>query len=119
MEAAMLGQDVIFQSNFERALTVGHRVEVRWTNSHYSYVVPATVVTINEASIVVTLDTAVERNGEVIYRAGRRIRVPRLSARHFSSARLWSTNNGVFRLRVNWARSRCGRSPAGRTTSTR
>jgi hypothetical protein len=79
---------------FDKSLTVGMKVIARWTNSGYSYAVPATIAKVNGKSVIVTLDEEVRGPSllrsdveTVIYPIGRRITLPRLWGQ------CWSANN--------------------------
>jgi hypothetical protein len=75
---------------FERELKVGDKVRVHWTNCGSYYAAPATVARINDKSIVVTLDEAVDTlTGLGGYPVGQKIKVPRLGSAG------WSANNCV------------------------
>lgn len=67
----------------------GAPVDAAWTSCGGTYRAPATVVRRNAKSICVSLDESIVRDGDVIYKQGRVITVPRL----MSSG--WSTNNRI------------------------
>lgn len=83
---------------FERGLSIGDKVEVRWTAGSFGhYRSPATILRLNAASIRVTLDAPVDTGEWGIYPAGREIVVPRAWSLTGSSTR-WAWHNGVFPL---------------------
>ena len=91
----------IHQMQFEHELQPGDKVVATWTNSNNNYGSPATVHQVNKASVSVTLDEPIHdvkydresksfSQGDVIYPAGRKINVPRITGTGHSQ------NNGVF-----------------------
>jgi hypothetical protein len=76
--------------DFENNLRAGHKVRINWTNSGNFLTAKATVVKVNEKSVVVTLDQHVWPDYHGGWPVGHRIRVPRIMA-----MREWSCNNCV------------------------
>ena len=88
----MTANDLKDVLSFEKTLTVGQVVEARWTNNGKAPVVPATVVKINQKSVIVTLNENTHPEFFGGWREGQRIKLERFGSTS------WSYNNGVFPL---------------------
>jgi hypothetical protein len=86
----MTGTEFKTIAKFELALASGTKVLARWTNSFRFYACPATVVKVNSASVIVTLDEAITDGDKLLYPAGKKIKCPL-----WENMRGWSANNRV------------------------
>ena len=87
----MTGDEFKKVLNFENSLNVGDKVYAVWTNCHNYYAANATVLKVNKASFVVTLDEEVSSSLGT-YPVGNKIKCPRF-ALGTSGMELWSANN--------------------------
>ena len=67
----------------DATLAVGVRVDIRWTNSHRYYAMPATITKVNGKSVLAAIEAAIHDQNDpsrpVVYPAAHVIKAPRIT----------------------------------------